>query len=119
MSIAPIPPPMSPELQGVTGAGIERPAGIRGIAGIAGIPGADRTVPKPDLADSFSEALNDARAAEHQATDAADRFAKGDPGMGIHEVVIASEKANIEIRYATTLKNKALEAYRELMNTQV
>ena len=39
--------------------------------------------------------------------------------MGIHEVMIASEKANIEIRYATTLKNKAIEAYRELMNTQV
>jgi flagellar hook-basal body complex protein FliE len=116
VSIAPIPPPMSPELQGVTGADIERPAGIRGVAGITG---ADRTVPKPDLAGSFSEALNEARASEHQATDAAERFAKGDPGMGIHEVMIASEKANIAIRYATTLKNKALEAYRELMNTQV
>jgi flagellar hook-basal body complex protein FliE len=34
-------------------------------------------------------------------------------------VVIASEKANIAVRYAVTLKNKALEAYRELMNTQV
>jgi flagellar hook-basal body complex protein FliE len=56
---------------------------------------------------------------EHTATDAAEKFAKGDPAMGIHEVVIASEKANIAVRYATTLKNKALEAYRELMNTQV
>jgi flagellar hook-basal body complex protein FliE len=33
--------------------------------------------------------------------------------------VIAAEKANVAVRYATTLKNKALEAYRELMNTQV
>jgi flagellar hook-basal body complex protein FliE len=79
----------------------------------------ERTAPKVDLADSFGKALADAHAAEHTATDAAERFAKGDPGMGIHEVVIASEKANISVRYATTLKNKALEAYRELMNTQV
>lgn len=105
MSIAPIAaftPPVAPELQGPQGVtGAERPAG------------------KPDLAGSFGKALEEAHAAEHRATDAAERFAKGDPGMGIHEVVIASEKANISIRYATTLKNKALEAYRELMNTQV
>jgi flagellar hook-basal body complex protein FliE len=102
MSIAPITPPMSPELAGITGVtGIERPTA------------------KPDLAGTFRAALQDAHGAEHRATDAAEQFARGDTGMGIHEVVIASEKANIAIRYATTLKNKALEAYRELMNTQV
>jgi flagellar hook-basal body complex protein FliE len=100
MSIAPINPIASPELQG--------------IAGIEKAPGG-----KVDIAGSFGKALQDARAAEHTATDAAEHFAKGDPAMGIHEVVIASEKANIAVRYATTLKNKALEAYRELMNTQV
>ena len=74
---------------------------------------------KVDLADSFGKALQDAHHAEHTATDAAEQFAKGDSGMGIHEVMIASEKANLSVRYATTVKNKALEAYRELMNTQV
>jgi flagellar hook-basal body complex protein FliE len=72
-----------------------------------------------DLAESFGKALADARGLENQASDAAQRFASGDPSMGIHEVVIAAEKANIAVRYATTLKNKAVEAYRELMNTQV
>ena len=83
------------------------------------LAGVERAAPKADLAGTFGKALQDAHAAEHTATDAAEQFAKGDTGMGIHEVVIASEKANIAIRYATTLKNKALEAYRELMNTQV
>jgi flagellar hook-basal body complex protein FliE len=95
------------------------PPELRGIAGIAGVPGVERPAGKVELAGSFGKALADAHAAEHVATDSAERFAKGDPGMGIHEVVIASEKANIAVRYATTLKNKALEAYRELMNTQV
>jgi flagellar hook-basal body complex protein FliE len=101
MSIAPIVAPTPPVMSDVGGVTVERAA------------------PKVDLAGSFASALKDAHAAEHTATDAAERFAKGDPGMGIHEVVIASEKANIAIRYATTLKNKALEAYRELMSTQV
>ncbi len=34
-------------------------------------------------------------------------------------MVLASEKAGIALRYATTLKNKVVEAYRELMATQV
>ena len=72
-----------------------------------------------DLAGAVGKALADARGLEKTATEAAEKFANGDPSMGIHEVVIASEKANIAVRYATTLKNKAVEAYRELMNTQV
>ena len=57
--------------------------------------------------------------AERSADTQAVRFADGDPAIGIHEVVIAAEQANIAVRYATTLKNKLLEAYREIMNTQV
>lgn len=74
---------------------------------------------KVDFSDAFGDALSEARTRESTATQAAEKFAAGDPSMGIHEVVIASEKANIALRYATTLKNKAIEAYRELMNTQV
>jgi flagellar hook-basal body complex protein FliE len=81
----------------------------------AGAEGAQRA----DLGDMFAKALSDARGLEKDSTQASEQFAKGEPGVGIHEVVIAAEKANISIRYATTLKNKAIEAYRELMNTQV
>lgn len=72
-----------------------------------------------DLAGSFAQALVEARAHERAATAADARFAAGEPGLGIHEVMIESEKATLAVRYATTLKNKAVEAYRELMNTQV
>lgn len=80
--------------------------------------------PKPaargvELGEVFGNVLDEARRAEATATDAAEKFARGDAGVGIHEVVIASEKASIAVRYMTTLKTKALEAYRELMNTQV
>jgi flagellar hook-basal body complex protein FliE len=74
---------------------------------------------KTDLGEAFTKALSDARGLEKDAASQAERFAQGDPSVGIHEVVIAAEKANISVRYATTLKNKAIEAYRELMNTQV
>lgn len=73
----------------------------------------------PDFGQVFTNALRDAGGAERAANDAATRFAAGDPSVGIHEVVIAAEKANISVRYAVTLKNRAIEAYRELLNTPV
>jgi flagellar hook-basal body complex protein FliE len=112
MSIAPIQPPVLPT--GPEALGEIRGGELRDSGAIRG-----GGTPRVDLGNSFTKALDEARAAEHTATDSADKFAVGDPSVGIHEVVIASEKANIAIRYATTLKNKALEAYRELMNTQV
>jgi flagellar hook-basal body complex protein FliE len=70
-----------------------------------------------DFGAALTGALSKASSEEHAADDAAQRFANGDPSMGIHEVMIAAEKASITTRYAVTLKNKVLEAYKELMNT--
>ncbi|MGE0398604.1 MAG: flagellar hook-basal body complex protein FliE [Kofleriaceae bacterium] len=72
-----------------------------------------------DVGGAFGNILSEAREAENTSTQMAEKFANGDTSVGIHEVMIQTEKSNIAIRYATTLKNKAIEAYRELMNTQV
>ena len=78
-------------------------------------PTSDSTA--PDFGKTLASAVTDASKAEKTANDAAARFAAGDPQVGLHEVMIAAEKAHISVRYAVTLKNKLLEAYRELMNT--
>jgi flagellar hook-basal body complex protein FliE len=65
------------------------------------------------LEDAISGARND----EESAAQIAEGFAKGDPGIGLQETIIAAEKASISLRYAVSLKNKLLESYRELMNT--
>lgn len=91
-----------------------------GAQAVQPLPQLDKVAkPETDLGESFSKALTDARELDKDATSQAERFANHDPSVGIHEVVIASEKASIAVRYAVTLKNKALEAYHELMNTQV
>ena len=94
---------------------------ISPIQSLPPIEGATKLVEKPstDVGEGFGKALLDARALDKDAVQKAEGFANHDPNIGIHEVVIASEKASIAVRYATTLKNKALEAYHELMNTQV
>jgi flagellar hook-basal body complex protein FliE len=128
MNIAPIKPPAFAELPdplgaaGAQGAARARPTPSSTAATgstAAAAPTAGQRVDNLDLGESFASALKNAHAAETTATTAAEQFARGDTGMGIHEVMIATEKANLAVRYTTTFKNKALEAYRELLNTQV
>lgn len=80
-------------------------------------PGAVKS--KGDFSGALMNALSEAGASEQVHDQMATRFADGDPNIGIHEVMIAAEKANIQLRYVVTLKNKLLEAYRDLMNTTV
>lgn len=94
------------------------PSGAPGVEGLPGIERADKPA-EANIGESFGKILTDAHDMDANATNQAERFAAHDPSVGIHEVVIASEKANIAVRYAVTMKNKALEAYHELMNTQV
>jgi flagellar hook-basal body complex protein FliE len=81
-------------------------------------PGA-RSVAGTGFGDLLSDAVTEAHARERVASESAVGFANGDPAIGIHEVMIASEEANVTLRYAATLKNKVLDAYRELMSTAV
>jgi flagellar hook-basal body complex protein FliE len=39
--------------------------------------------------------------------------------QNLHEAMIAMEKADISLRYAIQVRNKALEAYQEIMRMQV
>jgi flagellar hook-basal body complex protein FliE len=95
--------------------------GIGGVGGIGGTGAVSspRSVDGPDFAGTLADAISAAGDQERTATEAADRFAAGDPTIGIHEVMIESEKASVSLRFATTVKNQAIAAYRELMNTPI
>ncbi|MGH1344434.1 MAG: flagellar hook-basal body complex protein FliE [Nannocystales bacterium] len=95
---------------------------VNPVSGPGGLPPAAKfdteAVPDDeDFSNILTESLDSARQAEATADDLGERFAAGDPTVGIHEMMIAAERANVSLRYAVTLKNKAVEAYRDLMNT--
>jgi len=46
------------------------------------------------------------------------QFALGQ-SQDLHEVVVASEKADISLRFLLQLRNKLLEAYQEMMRMQM
>ena len=69
--------------------------------------------------DTFSTLMG--RAAEsvmepqHAANAATEMFARGEEGE-IHQSMLAMERADISLRFLVSVRNKALEAYREIMH---
>lgn len=111
---------IDPATIGIRGIPAIRTSELGELRGVEGAGAASRAQESGTvLPEVFADALAQARATEQTAVQMSERFAAGDPSVGIHETMIAAEEANISLRFATTLKNKALEAYRELMNTQV
>ncbi|MGC4375632.1 flagellar hook-basal body complex protein FliE [Fictibacillus sp. Mic-4] len=53
-----------------------------------------------------------------QADQAAEQLVTG-KATDLHQVMIASEKANITLQTALEIRNKVIEAYQEVMRTQV
>jgi flagellar hook-basal body complex protein FliE len=70
----------------------------------------------------FSKALGDVvgkvNDLQTQADEAIQKLATGE-SKGLHEVMIAMEKSSISFQFLTQVRNKALEAYHEIMRMQV
>ncbi len=73
---------------------------------------------KEAAGDDFSKTLAAARAAvvnpQAEATKAVDSFAHGFDGK-LHEMMLAVDKADISMRLLVNVRNKIIDAYREVM----
>ncbi len=71
---------------------------------------------------SFVEALQDAIGSVNEAQVTADKmsqdFAAG-KGENLHNLMIAMEKAEIQLRTLVQVRNKVVESYQEVMRMQV
>ncbi len=95
MSIAPIPP---------ISAGAVAPSGPAAAA--------------PGFGDQMAGALDAVSAAEAQADAVAQDIAAGGES-GVHELMVAMTKASLSVELLAQARNRALEAYQEIMRMQV
>ena len=70
------------------------------------------------FADTLSESLNKVNDLQKEADKAIEDFAIGKT-RNIHETMIAVNKADIAFRLTMQVRNKIVEAYQEVMRTQV
>ena len=56
---------------------------------------------------------------QQQAGQLATALEKGDPTVDVAQVMVAMQKANISFQAMTTVRNKLVSAYQEIMGMQV
>ena len=100
--------------------------GIKGaLASIPGIRSLDELTRPSDAPQStgFAGALKDAMSELNHLQSEADSkiegMALGKPNITPHEAMIAMEKADVAFTLMTTIKAKIIQAYQEVLRTQV
>lgn len=68
--------------------------------------------------DMLKTAINDVNNAQVQSDIATEKLAKGE-NVELHQVMITAQKASITLQAALEIRNKAVEAYQEMMRMQV
>jgi flagellar hook-basal body complex protein FliE len=98
---------------------------IHGISPIR-LPGIDAVTPAAKPATSvveqagkkFSEVLSSLNESQLQADDLATRLAAGE-NVDLHQVMIGLEENDVNFRVALGIRDRLVEAYREVMRMQV
>jgi flagellar hook-basal body complex protein FliE len=80
--------------------------------------GGGGNVDGPSFADTLAQSLDKVNSMQKEADVAIQDFVAGDT-RNIHETMIAVGKADLAFRLTMQVRNKIVEAYQEVMRTQV
>ena len=72
-----------------------------------------------DFASLLKTSVDQVNATQTQARGMAEAFAKGDPSADLTEVMVAMQKASLSFQAMTQVRNKLVEAYKDVMNMPV
>lgn len=73
----------------------------------------------PDFQTMFSNAIDGVNNQQMHSSSLAKRFEKGDPQVDLPEVMIAAQKASVSFEAMKEVRNKLVEAYKDIMNMPV
>lgn len=65
------------------------------------------------------QGLEQVNAAQSRSSDLAAAFERGTPGVELPQVMLEMQKASVSFRAATEVRNRLVEAYREVMNMPI
>ncbi len=99
-SVLDLGPTLSPSSQGASPSGSESAGTIK------------------NFGQFMKEAVTEVNNSQLHANDLTARYSAGEP-MDIHTVMIASQEASVALNLAVEVRNKLVDAYQQIMNTQV
>lgn len=67
----------------------------------------------------FQQAINSVNSTQQQAGELATAFETGDPKVSLAQVMVASQKASVSFQALTQVRNRLVDAYKDIMNMPV
>jgi flagellar hook-basal body complex protein FliE len=64
----------------------------------------------------LKQGIDSVNSTQSKATDLQTKFERGVPGVELPQVMLEMQKANVSVRALTEVRNKFVDAYREIMN---
>ncbi len=99
--------------------GIRSPLQTEGVGSGLGINGATADNKIPAFGDMFQQAIGSVNNTQQQASALATSFEQGDPGVSLAQVMVASQKASVSFQALTQVRNRLVDAYKDIMNMPV
>jgi flagellar hook-basal body complex protein FliE len=72
-----------------------------------------------DFGDMLSKAINNVNSLQKSSGTLQEKFDRGDEGVSLSDVMIARNKASVAFEATIQVRNKLVDAYKELMNMPV
>jgi flagellar hook-basal body complex protein FliE len=72
-----------------------------------------------DFGAALSSAINNVNALQQSSSNMQVRFDRGDEGVSLSDVMIARNKSSVAFEATIQVRNKLVDAYKELMNMPV
>lgn len=90
-------------------------------AAAAGTPpaAAGAAAPPVNFSDLLARAVDGVNESQQQSAALKEAFQRGDAGIDISRVMIASQKASIEFQLMMQVRNRLVNAYQDIMNMQI
>lgn len=67
----------------------------------------------------FQQALSQINGSDQKAAELTSRLQLGDPNVSLADAMIETQKANLGLQGALMVRNKVVEAYKDVINMQV
>ena len=73
----------------------------------------------PSFGDIMTKAINNVNDVQKKSSSMADAYEKGVAGVDITDVMIASQKASVSFQAIVQVRNKLVDAYKDVMNMPI
>jgi flagellar hook-basal body complex protein FliE len=82
-------------------------------------PAIGETSKTTDFGSLLKKSIDGVSSSQNAASVLADKFERGDAGTDIGSVMVALQRADLSFRAVTEVRNKLVDAYKDIMNMQV